>query len=208
MRGTGLGAHSLLCGWGRTLFPCFHLVKEIVTFSEGLSFLWMALGVGAVLAIILVEGILSGVLPLLLIQWLVRGFSKTADKIWNCLSWGVPLLCWMHRRWALLFQGGLECCSIAGQMILFGEGERFHIHCNHRVRTDTRRGGKRSSWPHLCCVSSLSPVLGCVLFHGLGLTCKPLRCPAPLAPFLAHRTWCYQCQGSERNHRKLELQIL
>lgn len=133
------------------------------------------------------DGILSGVLHLLLIQWLVRSFSKTADTIWKCLSWGISLLCWMHRRWAPLFQGmcGLACCSIAGQVILCGECVRFHIHCSDgQSKKRCRRRGRRSSGLRLRCVSSLSHVLGCVLFPGLGLTCnwasKSLRCPAPL----------------------------
>lgn len=53
--------------------------------------------------------------------------------------------------------GSLACCSIAGQMILFVNVKDFI--CTviiDRVGTDARRGGQRSSWLHLCCVSSLS----------------------------------------------------
>lgn len=109
---------SLTSGWHLwILFSVDKLVKQIVIFSEWLFFPQMALYADAAWPRVLVRGILTGFLHLLnkRVVDTVRGFSKNANTATLKLSWGIPLLCWMHRRWALLFQGGWAIWCFAAQ---------------------------------------------------------------------------------------------
>lgn len=55
--------------------------------------------------------------------------------------------------------GGLACCSIAGQVILFGACERFHIHCSHG-QSKTR--GKKQREKILLAIPALHEL--CLMF--------------------------------------------